>query len=120
MHEIGIADSILRAVRDEAARHVDAQPSRVCVRIGKLSAVDPDSLRFCFEALTHGTDLAPLALEIELCPRVHGCPRCGTQFFVPDYEFCCPQCGEDKTQFVSGDQLELAYLEMEEHEQSAT
>lgn len=48
MHEIGIADSILQAVRDEAVRHVGAQPYRVCVRIGELSAVDPDSLRFCF------------------------------------------------------------------------
>jgi hydrogenase nickel incorporation protein HypA/HybF len=119
VHEIGIANSILEATRKEAARQGAARVHRVCVRIGTLAGVDADALRFGFEALTRDTDFAVLELEIELCPRVHRCPACSDEFAVADYEFRCPQCGEEKTQFVSGDQLELAYLEIDEHEPSA-
>jgi hydrogenase nickel incorporation protein HypA/HybF len=119
VHEIGIANSILEAVRQEAALHGATRVRRVCVRIGTLAGVDADALRFSFEALTRDTDFADLELEIELCPRKHRCPACGDEFVVADYEFCCPQCGEVKTQFVSGDQLELASMEIDEHEPSA-
>jgi hydrogenase nickel incorporation protein HypA/HybF len=116
MHEIGIANSILDAVRAEAARHPGAEPLRVAVRIGELAAVDADALRFCFEALTRDTELESLELEIELCPRRQRCDECGAEFNVTGYEFQCPQCGEERTECISGDQLELAYLEIEEHE----
>jgi hydrogenase nickel incorporation protein HypA/HybF len=116
MHEIGIANSILDAVRTEAARHLGAEPRKVAVRIGELAAVDADALRFCFEALTRNTELESLDLEIELCPRLQRCSACAAEFVVTDYEFRCPECGGERTECISGDQLELAYLEMEEHE----
>ena len=119
MHEIGIANSILDAVRAEAARHPGAEPCKVAVRIGKLAAVDVDALRFGFEALTRGTDLESLELEIELCLRRQRCRGCAAEFGVTGYEFQCAQCGEERTECIGGDQLELAYLEMEEHEPSA-
>ncbi len=118
MHEVGIANSILEATRAEMARHSAARPLRITVRIGELAAVDPDSLQFCFAALTRGTELAALELKIEPCPRRNCCPACGAEFTVADYDFRCTQCGEERTEFVSGDQLELASLEMESYESS--
>src|SRR6266581_4361663 len=115
MHELGIANSILEAVRTETARHTGAEPQKVGVRIGALAAVDPDALRFCFEALTRETELESLELAIEMCPRKQRCVRCGAEFNVNEFEFLCPQCGEEQTEFISGDQLEIAYLELEEH-----
>jgi hydrogenase nickel incorporation protein HypA/HybF len=116
MHEIGIANSILDAVRAEAARHPAADPRKVAVRVGELAAVDADALRFCFEVLTRDTDLELLELEIEICPRRQRCCACGAEFNLIGYEFQCPQCGEERTESISGDQMELAYLELEEHE----
>ena len=119
MHEIAIADSILKAVRGEMTRYASARPTRVIVRIGELTAIDPDALRFGFEALTHDTDYAGLQLEIECCPRRHRCIDCGAEFTVTGFDFHCPQCGGEKNEFVSGDQLELASLEMDQDESSA-
>jgi hydrogenase nickel incorporation protein HypA/HybF len=118
MHEMGIANSILEAVATEVRRHPGSRVSRVGVRIGELAAVDADSLTFCFGALSHDTDLEGLQLQIEVCPRRHKCDPCGTTFDVHDYEFACPKCGSVQTKFVSGDELELAYLEVEENEPS--
>jgi hydrogenase nickel incorporation protein HypA/HybF len=119
MHEMGIANSILEAVATEVRRRPGSRASKVGVRIGKLVAIDADSLGFCFEALARDTDLEGLQLQIEVCPRRHRCDPCSETFDVHDYEFACPKCGSIHTKFVSGDELELAYLEVEEHEPSA-
>lgn len=118
MHEIGIANSILDAVRMEAARHPEAEPRKVGICIGELAAVDSDALQFSFEVLTRGTGFERLQLEIINCSRRHRCLACKTEFVVKEYNTQCPQCGEGNTQCISGDELELAYLEMEKCEPS--
>jgi len=112
---MGIANSVLQAVRMEAARHPGSYPSRVGVRIGELAAIDPSALEFCFDALTRETDLESLQLEIEICPRRHRCLDCGAEFGVKDYFFECPRCASLRSACLSGDELELAYLEVEEN-----
>ena len=120
MHEMGIANAVLDAVRTEALRLNGRHPSKVGVRIGELAAVDPEALHFCFDALVRGTDLEPLELDIEFCPRRHRCPQCNEVFAVLDYAMECPHCGSLRTEFVSGDELELAYLEVADDESIAT
>ena len=118
MHEMGIANSVLEVVRSEMRRYPEARPAKVGLRIGEMAAVDQESLRFCFEALAAGTDLSDLKLEMEFCPRRHRCLDCGHEFRVEDYEFQCPACGGMNSECVAGDELELAYVEIEEHEPS--
>lgn len=67
MHEMGIATSVLDAARREAERHPGSRVLKVGVRIGEWSGVDPESLRFCFEAIVVGCEGAP-ALDIESGP----------------------------------------------------
>ena len=65
MHEMGIASSILDAVRKEAALRPGMRVAKVGVRLGELGGVDTESLRFCFDALVLETELEPLELAIE-------------------------------------------------------
>jgi len=115
MHEMGIANSVLEAVRTEMGLHPGTYPCKVGVRIGEMAAIDQDALRFCFEAIIQETDLASLELGIEVCPRRHRCQVCGHDFIVRDYDSRCPQCATFETTCISGDELELAYLEVEEY-----
>ncbi len=112
---MGIANSVLDAVRTEMGRHPGMYPCKVGVRIGEMSAIDPESLRFCFEAMIQGTDLESLELGIETCPLRYRCQVCGRDFVVRDYDSHCPQCASLETTYISGDELELAYLEVEEY-----
>ena len=112
---MGIANSVLEAVRTEMGLHPGTYPCKVGVRIGEMAAIDQDALRFCFEAIIQETDLASLELGIELCPRRHRCQVCGDDFIVRDYDSRCPQCATFETTCISGDELELAYLEVEEY-----
>ena len=115
MHEMGLAYSVLEAVRTEMGRHPGTYPCRVGVRIGELAAIDQEALRFCFEAIIQKTDLQSLELGIEVCPRRHRCQVCGREFVVRDYDSRCPQCTSLETTCIGGDELELAYLEVEEY-----
>jgi len=114
MHEVGIASSILECVAAEAEKHPGAQLISVCVRIGELSNVDKDALDFAFEALTRETDLEHLKLIVEWCPRRQRCTACSEQFAVQDFELRCPKCGSSQTACISGTELDIAYLELEE------
>jgi hydrogenase nickel incorporation protein HypA/HybF len=115
MHEMGIANSVLEAVRTEMGLHPGTYPCKVGVRIGEMAAIDQDALRFCFEAMILDTDLKSLELGIEVCPRRHRCLTCGRDFIVRDYDSRCPKCAGLETTCISGDELELAYLEVEEY-----
>ncbi len=68
MHEMGIASSVLETVHKELHRpgvNRQERAVKVGLRIGELAGVDSESLTFCFEALTKGTEFEALVLEIE-------------------------------------------------------
>jgi hydrogenase nickel incorporation protein HypA/HybF len=69
MHEMGIASSVIEAVRVEITRRPGARASKVGLRLGEWSGVDVESLRFCLEVLVKGTELEALALDIDFRPR---------------------------------------------------
>lgn len=114
MHEFGIANSIIDAVRAEAQLRPDVTVRTVGLRLGEAAGVDPDSLGFCFDALVQGSDLDPLKLEIEMAPLRHECPHCEREFKVVDFDLSCPTCGEPRTVRKGGFELDLAYMEVEE------
>jgi hydrogenase nickel incorporation protein HypA/HybF len=119
MHELSIASAIIDAVRKEAEKHPGAQVAKVGVRVGALSGVVPDALSFGFECLVRGTDLECLALVIEPVPRRQHCAPCDFTFEPVDSDLACPRCGQPETQFAGGDELDMAYLEIEDSESAA-
>jgi hydrogenase nickel incorporation protein HypA/HybF len=111
---MSIAAAVLEALRAETTNHSGARVARAGLRIGELSGVEPESLRFCLETLVSGSDLDPLAFDFELCPWTRRCRACGATFRVVEWNPACPTCGSPNTEAAGGDQMELTYLELEE------
>jgi hydrogenase nickel incorporation protein HypA/HybF len=114
MHELGIASAILDAVRNELEKRPGSHVTKVGVRIGALSGVEPEALSFGFTALVQGTTLEPLALEIEAVPRRQRCPACDFTFEVAEDNLACPRCASGETLLAGGEEIDLAYLEVED------
>lgn len=114
MHEFGIANSVLDAARAEAQLRPTMKLAKIVIRVGDLAGVDPDALSFCFEALIKETEMESVVLEIERRAHRRRCLRCNSEFEVVNYGSNCPACGDSLTSFLSGNELDLAYLEMEE------
>jgi hydrogenase nickel incorporation protein HypA/HybF len=66
MHEAGLIQSALDLAADHARRAGAGTIRRVVLRVGAFSGVEPDALRFAFEALAPGTPAAGAALELEM------------------------------------------------------
>ena len=114
MHEVGIAASVLDAVRAEVAARPGRRAVSVHLRIGELAGVDPESLRFGFQALVRDSDLDPLALEVDFVARKQRCLAC-RQTFAPDrYTLECPACGSLQGECTAGDELDIASIVLEE------
>jgi len=114
MHELGIANSILECVQTEAQRHPQGRITAVGVKIGELSGVDRDALQFGFEVLVKDTEWEPVRLELEYVPRMQRCPKCGDEFRMAEFDPRCPRCGHFETQCISGEELDIAYMEVDE------
>ena len=114
MHELGIAASILESVDKEAERHPGGHISKVGVKIGELCGVDGDALQFGFEVLVKDSGREPLMLELEFIPRMQRCPQCAYEFRMADFDPRCPLCGDFGTQCISGEELDIAYMEVDE------
>lgn len=111
MHELAMAESLLRLVEQEAARHPGTRVVRVGLRVGEWSGVEPEALAFCFEVLTRDSPLGPLELAMEMVAPRRSCSACGAESANGS---ACARCGATARTTTGGDELELAYLEVED------
>jgi hydrogenase nickel incorporation protein HypA/HybF len=114
MHELSVAQGLLEIIEQEARPYPGARVTRVLVRIGKLSAVVPDALRFAFEAITRGGIAEGALLEIEEVPLRIRCRQCAEEFAVDDPFMLCPRCEGIDVEMVSGRELEIQSMEIED------
>jgi hydrogenase nickel incorporation protein HypA/HybF len=120
MHELSLAQSILNIVREHIPPERIAAVRCVRVEIGRLAGVVPDSLEFCFAALVEGTALHAARLELQMTPLRLACADCHKTLESEGEAFCCPSCGGSQTNVVSGMELWVTEMELEEQPEEAT
>jgi len=86
---------------------------RLRLKVGVLSGVVPEALRFAFQALSPGTVAEGARLEIIPVPARHWCRTCRQEFeniddMIPD----CPRCRTPTLVARGGRELELDSLEV--------
>jgi len=130
MHEVSIAfgmiDEVMRIARENKAQKVTS----INLRIGKMSGIVIDSLKFAFDAikLEH-----PLLIDseilIEEIPLMYECKNCKNIFnpedVIPpcpplskggwgDFRFpACPECKSYSLKLISGEEMNIENLEVE-------
>ncbi|NNG00260.1 MAG: hydrogenase maturation nickel metallochaperone HypA [Desulfobacteraceae bacterium] len=117
MHEMGIAMEIVRIAIESIPAEIDScRVERVNLRIGKLSAVVPDSLKFCFEVAAKDTPVEGAALAIEEIPVLAMCKACGHEWTITGPVFTCSQCDSGKIEVISGRELDIKSIEINEED----
>ena len=113
MHELGIMESALTLVQRYAVEKRANRVERVVLRIGTLSGVDPESLRFAFDVVSRGTVAEGATLEIESVSAAVYCRACQKEFAGKDrgFIFTCPDCGDLCGEIRRGREIELGRLE---------
>jgi hydrogenase nickel incorporation protein HypA/HybF len=110
LHELAISEAIVSQV----CEHVGAtKVRRVVLEIGRLSAVVPDAVRFCFDLAAQGTVLEGAALEILEIAAFGQCRHCGLSAPVEDsLTRWCDGCGSMDVDFIRGRELRIKSVEV--------
>ena len=80
MHEVSIMESAVSMAVETARKSGSDRVLAVRLRVGVLSGVVPEALRFAFDVVCQGTPAEGAALEMELVPAAAGA-RCARRTF---------------------------------------
>jgi hydrogenase nickel incorporation protein HypA/HybF len=115
MHEMGIATEIVRIVTESIpADMVDPKVARINLNVGKLAAVVPQSLQFCFEIAAKQTPAEGAQLRIEQIAVSASCNGCRHRWEITDPVFSCPVCGSGSIEMLTGRELDIESIELVE------
>lgn len=108
MHELAIAQGVIETIVDRLG---DTRVLAVHLRIGKVSGVVPDAIRFCFDLVAEGTPVEGARLQIEEPDGAARCRTCGAQFVVADLILLCA-CGSADVDLQGGQELLISAVEV--------
>jgi hydrogenase nickel incorporation protein HypA/HybF len=116
MHEMGIAMQIVDIARSAIPKSIpNPRIESVNLKVGKLTAIVPESLRFCFTVVTKDTPLEGARLNIEELPVVALCEECAQQSTIENADFSCRKCKSGKLKILSGRELTVSSIELAEN-----
>jgi hydrogenase nickel incorporation protein HypA/HybF len=119
MHELSVAQSILDIVQQSVPQDELADVRIVRLKLGTFSGVVADSLDFCFSAVIAETPLAHARLAIEHIPFAVRCNQC-RKTFENDIGFVvCPECEGVDTTVLSGRELQVTEIELENEKENS-
>lgn len=110
MHEMSVAQNIVEIVHQHLPEDPGVQVQSVHVRIGEFAGVVPESLEFCFTALTQGTPLQGASLDIENVPLMARCQTCNVVSRLTFGVFVCPECGGSNVSLISGNEMQITEI----------
>jgi hydrogenase nickel incorporation protein HypA/HybF len=116
MHELSIVYSVVSSVTEALAGQKVVKVNSVLLRVGVLSGIMEDPLQFGWGLATEDTVLAGSQLIIERVPLTARCRPCGQDVVLDGVQsFRCPLCGELAPEILTGRELEIVSLEIEEN-----
>lgn len=112
MHELSVAQNIIEAVKQSVSEIDLPKVKSIKLKIGEFSNVVIYSLLFSLEAITKDTELKNLNVDIENIPFKAKCNDCRRDFTNEFMIMICPECNSKNTVIVSGEELELVEIEI--------
>jgi hydrogenase nickel incorporation protein HypA/HybF len=113
MHEVSLVESIVAMIEDERRKQDFGRVRIIRLHVGALGCVEPDALKFCFEAVVRGTIADGAVLDLETIAGVGFCVGCGRSVPMVERFDACPLCGYGTLQIIAGRDLRLAELEVD-------
>jgi hydrogenase nickel incorporation protein HypA/HybF len=113
MHELSIALALVEMASEESVRLGDVRVDALHVRIGPLSGVVKEALRFSFDLAIAGSPIEGARIEFEEVPLTVFCESCCCERTLEHAQHLrCPVCHALAPDVRSGRELQLAALEV--------
>lgn len=109
MHELALAQDLLRVIEVEAKRQGMVRIEEVKLKIGKLAMVTADSLLSAFELVSKGSIAESAHIDFEEEEPQVICKDCGTRL-VSGLELMCPACKGTSVVVSGGTEIKVVSL----------
>lgn len=113
MHEMSLAESVLQTLEDAARNQHFRRVLGVRLEIGALSGVEPDAMRFCFDAVVRDSLAEGAVLDIIVVPGTAKCMACSRTVPMQEVFGECPACGSVQLQVTGGTEMRIKDLDVE-------
>ncbi len=110
MHELSLAEEIVRMVESTAAREHFSRVATLTLQAGALAGVEVASLRFALQAITPGTCLEGAAIVINEPTGRAWCNACAAEVSIASRADPCPVCDGYPLKVLQGDALRVVDL----------
>lgn len=111
MHELSLAEGILRIVEEAAPREGFSRARAVRIEVGRLAGVEVEALRFCFDAVVRDSLAEGARLDIVEAAGGGWCQDCAREVEIGTLYDTCPACGGCRVQATKG--LEMRIIDIE-------
>ncbi|WP_345976961.1 hydrogenase maturation nickel metallochaperone HypA [Sulfurimonas sp. HSL3-7] len=113
MHEYSVVQALMEQVERLAVEHSAQKVTKVIVKIGVMSGVEPHLLEIAFNTFKEKSicDAAEFVMNIQ--PLAIVCRACHVRSELNAVHYCCPACGSIDVEVVDGEDMFLMSLEME-------
>lgn len=113
MHEFSIVNALLEMCEQNAKDHDMAKITKVEIKIGKLSGVEPHLLETAFDTFKEGSLCDGAELVMHLQDVILRCHACQQESPIENNTFECPTCKSTDCSVIDGEEMYLMRLEME-------
>ncbi len=113
MHEMSLAEGVLQIMEDSAREQDFRRVKTVWLEIGRLSGVEVEAMRFCFDVVTRDSIADGAALQIIETPGQAWCMQCSDTVEVQALYDACPRCGSHQLQVTGGNEMRVKELDVE-------
>jgi hydrogenase nickel incorporation protein HypA/HybF len=112
VHEFSIVQSLLELCQDEAKKHNGEKVTKVEVKIGVLSGVEPHLLEVAFETFKENSICAEAEFFMQIQPLKIRCKNCDSENELKPKQYSCPICESSDVDVIDGEDMYLMRLEL--------
>ncbi|MEA1920035.1 MAG: hydrogenase maturation nickel metallochaperone HypA [Campylobacterota bacterium] len=113
MHEYSIVQALLEQCEGYAAENEAESITKVVVKIGTMSGVEPHLLEIAFNTFKEKSICDGAEFVMNIQPLTLTCKACDVTSELEKVHYCCPACESLDVEVVDGEDMMLMSLEME-------
>ena len=112
MHEYSIVQSLLDACEENAKANDSSKVTKVVVKIGVMSGVEPELLKTAFDTFKEKTICEEAEFIMNIQSIVVYCNDCYEESTLAKLEYKCPNCKSIDLKVIDGEEMYLMQLEL--------
>lgn len=113
MHEYSIVQALMEQIETLAEENSAKEITKVIVKIGVMSGVEPHLLEIAFNTFKEKTICENSEFIMNIQPLTILCEKCEVQSELEKAHYCCPECSSLDVKVIDGEDMFLMSLEMQ-------